>query len=105
MSKRKIRIHFLVPTEKAPAPHMQSGEVRTGEKTLGNIGQNRANACACNPTLVLSEWDRGTGDWWAVACRECGATEVFKEAVATIPHPSNPSDSNRAEVEDMRGCC
>lgn len=100
-----IRIHFLVPSDKAPAPHMTGGVVDTRDPRVGVLGTGVPHVAACNPAIVLSPTDMGTGEWWAVACRACGATELYKKAKETIPHPKRADQTGDQQVESMEGCC
>lgn len=101
--QRVIRIHYLIPAEAAPAPHMTGGVIETGEPRLGALGTGKPHVCACDPKVVLDEMNMGTGEWFAVACRACGATEAYKVAKETIPDPR--AARGAGEVESMEGCC
>jgi len=104
----QIRIHFMVPADKSPAPHMVSGEP-TGALPLATVlqqsigHQNQAFVCACNPNIRLSNLDRGTGEPYCVACEQCWATEVWKKADAETPHPSLAGKPQ--EPPRRGGCC
>lgn len=104
MMARTIRIHLSVPAESAPAPHMTGGVVQTNEPRLGPIGTGKPHVMACDPTIKQSEWDQASGEWWAVACRACGATEIYKQKKATEPDP-RAGNVGGAQVESMEGCC
>ena len=102
--KRELRIHFVVPAaagQAAPAPHHVSGNERIA---VGQLGNGKANVVACNPAIVLSEWDNGTGEPWQVACADCFQTEVFKIALAT--EGGHPRTHGRpTETAVVPGCC
>lgn len=102
MASRVIRVHFLIPADKAPAPHMTGGIVDLKEPRLGVLGTGIPHVAACDPTIVMDPANLGSSVWWGVACRACAATEAFKTAKATIP---NPRESPASQVESMEGCC
>lgn len=99
---RTLRVHFLVPAPSAPAAHMTSGPPR--DTPVGVLGTARPHVAACDPKIVLSEWDNGTGEAYAVQCKACAATDVHKAALAANPHPRLAGRPTEASPEDA-GCC
>lgn len=89
-----LRIHYLVPCD--------DGVIASGGLVVKGPGGKPVQAaapqsyrCACDPTLTLNYWDRGTGETWAVACKACSETEIFKENYR--PHPREWPAADRAE--------
>ena len=121
----KIIMHFAIPTDRAPAPHMISGEP-AGALPLASalrekIGhQGMGVRLACNEKLQTNETHRATGEPWALlelvrdgegnqipaigesTCQACLKTQEWKDAYAKAPHPM------AVKVEQQMqsgGCC
>jgi len=109
---RRLRIHLHVPSASAPAAHMVSGELKgagisdlvkaNGGESIGHQGQ--AYVMACDPKIVQSEWDRASGEWHAVRCEECYATEAFQLARSLTRHPKEQAVDEEA-CAPPPGCC
>lgn len=105
---KTLRIHFLIPAERAAAAHMVSGEINnpammdlTGGVPFGHQGQGYV--CACDPKIVMDAYDRGTGEPWAIGCIACSKTEIWKQSIKDNPHPRNVLPPTVAEF--VEGCC
>jgi hypothetical protein len=96
----KLRIHYLIEAESVPAPHHESGSIPS---PLGPIGTGKKYVCCCDPTIVLSDTERATGEPWAVGCIACATTERFQKDLALNPHPRMVARA--LEAEDITGCC
>lgn len=118
------KTHFLIPVERAPAPHLVSGTpsdgpLRTLEQAIkspiGNPGV--AYAPACNPKLIPTH---ATGEAWALltvvngeavvppsACQACIDTDAWRDAYAKTPHWQVVEfERAKAELEaSKKGCC
>lgn len=115
----RIVMHFLVPVQVAPAPHMVSGEpaglrslAEALQQPLGHQGQ--AYAPACNPKLRTDDTHRASGEPWALttvvngemvldpaACPECLRTEAWQKAIKDNPHPR----ARQPEPDEVKGGC
>jgi hypothetical protein len=95
----KLRIHYLIEAETAPAFHHESGSIPS---PLGPIGTGRKFVCCCDPSIVLSDTERATGEPWAVGCMACARTERFQRDLAAHPHPR--LTARALDAEDI-GCC
>ena len=65
-------------------------------------GGGREYVIACEPSLRLSDMDRGTGEPWAVRCDACRATEFFK--AIDRPKPGTRQAAMQMDA-DGSGCC
>lgn len=91
-----MRLHLVVPLvggpiPSGPGPELPSPEVKNqlGRDTVG-LPDAAGCVVACDPTIQLSEIDRATGEWWAVACPRCKQTEAYKRLAATTPNLRGP---------------
>jgi len=95
---KRLRQHFLIPAASAPAPHMTSGPPR--DTPGGKIGTGIPHVAACDPKIVMSDFDTGSGEAWAVGCSDCVKTEAWKKAIKDNPHPRDAKRPD--EAEDVR---
>lgn len=124
-----MKMHFLIPVapkEKAPAPHMVSGEpagaIPLAAALREQIGhQGQPYRFACNPRGVTNEQNAGSGEPWALltvinnqvaipesSCIACvnskewkDAYEAWKEDNDGRPHPTIRLE----EAASSGGCC
>lgn len=91
---RPMRVHFVVPAPEGPIVSAPEGN--------GSIGvpAGKRFVVACDPSISLSEWDRGTGEPYAVHCEACKATEIYR----TLYRP-RPGREGASMTEDAGGCC
>ncbi len=84
-----LRIHFLVPDDAGPIRTEPAG----APMKVGRPGRHRV---ACDASIVMGDWDRGTNCPWAVMCNACKATEIFRQL--DRPKPGRVEDvPDRAE--------
>jgi hypothetical protein len=120
----RFTIHFLVPVQKAPAPHMVSGgveglklptQLRKFSDAIANPAPSgQAYAPACNPKLASNELNIVSIEPWALlarinneavidpaACEACMATEAWQKAIVERPHPLIREEL----APSTAGCC
>jgi len=66
-----LRIHLLVPDEVGPIQSAPGG-------TTFKIGTRRKFRVACDSTIELGTWNRGTTEPWGVRCQACRETADFR---------------------------
>jgi hypothetical protein len=94
MTAPVLRIHFLVPDDAGPVVSGPAGDpVRVSPGGRYRI--------ACDPALRPSDWDRVTGEPWAVRCRACQATDAFRARARPKPGFATP---DRTEETPPCGC-
>jgi hypothetical protein len=77
-----FRVHFLITD---PAGLNGSGPMPP--TPLGPLKPHATHVrAACDPNILLSEYERGSGEPWAVYCDACVQTEEYKKAY--YPHPN-----------------
>jgi hypothetical protein len=82
-----FRVHYLIeepvvgPIDTAPLPG-----------ALSFIGKKTRLRAACDPRIQLSEYERGTGEPWAVYCDACKATQVYLDNYYDRPGQHSPGD-------------
>lgn len=124
----EIRMHFVIPSVVAAAPHMISGEpsgaiplARDLREKIGHQGQSYR--FACNPRGVTNDVHRATGEPWALlevisgqvaysdsACLECVKTKEWIDAYAKwkAENDNRPHPNVRVPEEVITksgGCC
>jgi hypothetical protein len=102
-----FRIHYVIPGVKAPAPHHQSGVIPLANGPAEALGQGMISVCACDPNIILDDLNRGTDAPYAIACKACAETDVWKAAIRANPHPSTQRVATETEdvSEAIKGCC
>lgn len=86
----QLRIHLLVSDAKGPIPSAPGGSTFKVGKPASKY------AVACDPAIILGDWNRGTTEPWAVRCEECRKTEAYKKIdrpkpnAADVPNESVP---------------
>lgn len=91
MNELKLRIHFLVPDD---VGIIQSG-TSAGPVPIGTETRYRV---ACDPTIKMNDWNRGTHEPWGVRCLACMDTEIFKELDRPKPGRTHPDRSEETPV-------
>lgn len=102
-----LRIHFVVPGSRAPAPHHESGIIPLKNGPAEALGQGMISVACCDPSIVFDEQNSGTDAPYAIACKACAETEVWKAAIRANPHPSTRRVATETEdvSEAIKGCC
>lgn len=93
MSEKKLRIHLLIENADGPIPtsplnlNLPGGRV----EVIGRHGKLRA---ACDPSITMNKYDRGTGvdTPWGVRCQACRETEAFQQV--DRPKPGTEDDGD-----------
>jgi hypothetical protein len=75
-----LRIHLLVED---PAGAVPSARIDT---PVGPLGKDTRLRAACDPSVTMGQYDRGTAEPWAVHCKACKETAEFK--AIDRPHPN-----------------
>lgn len=77
---KRFRIHLLVKADDGPIRSRPGG-------TTFVMGTDAAYRAACDPTVVMGHYDRGTTLPWGVRCQACRDTQEFADAGGHLPKP------------------
>lgn len=101
-----FRMHFMVPLPTGPIESKPGPDLPAEVQAVSGIakfGTGGRYVIACDPSLRLTEVDRGTHVPYAVHCPKCKATEVFKALYR--PHPRDVVADGEVETEQNPMCC
>lgn len=94
-----FRVHLLVHDEAGP---LASGPAPGG---LAAIKPNPSHVrVACDPTIQMTDFHRGTSETWAVVCDDCEKTDDYKRLYQPRPGRAT-STPTVAHASKPAGCC
>ena len=82
-SRDRPPIHFLYRTPNGPIVTAPGGSTFT----IGTHGRLRV---ACDESILMGDFHRGSGEPWAVTCPHCRETATFRERDMPRPGQAEP---------------
>lgn len=96
----EFRVHLLVVDDAGP---IYSGSLMlNGPNGVRRANQPKRLRAACDPNIQLSEYDRGTGETFAVKCKACAETQEYKERWKPKPKGLLRSGAKVSQAVDNR---
>lgn len=88
--RTKFRIHLIVKDDSGPIQSKPGG-------TTFTMGTDAKYRVACDPSIILGHYDRGTTLPWGVRCENCRKTPEFDRLGGNLPKPGQEHQALESE--------